>query len=327
LPGVSWLIPVRNGCEWLTEAVLSALAESGSDDEVVVVDDGSDESVRSLLPEDDRVVLVQQGPEGIVSALERGRKRCRHEWIARLDADDAALPGRVAAQTRFLMDHPNVAVVGGRAQMNSVLGKLTDGMQRYLDWVNGIEDWHAELLVESPLFHPAVMMRASVIEQLGGYREGDLPEDYDLWLRVVSAGHQIAAVSQDVVRLRDHPARLTRTDSRYRRLAFQALKMEFLDRGPLSNPKRVAVWGAGKTGRSWLRWLKTAGHDVPVVFDPFQGTERQGVPIRPPNELAELRLDHLIVAVGVAGARQTIREQISRLRPSWREGRDWWAVC
>jgi hypothetical protein len=200
-------------------------------------------------------------------------------------------------------------------------------MARYVAWVNGLSCLHRELLVESPLFHPAALMRAEAVEAVGGYREGDLPEDYDLWLRLVAAGWRLGAVAQEVVSLRDREDRLTRVDPRYRREAFEQVKRAHLKATVLATPKRVGVWGAGRTGRRWIRWLLDEGHSVPAVVDTGPGQERSGVAIRPPEVLPGLGMDVLLVAVGVRGAREQIRAEIARLRPEWEEGRDWWAVA
>jgi glycosyltransferase involved in cell wall biosynthesis len=323
---VSWLIPVRDGRRWLAEALASALSECGPSDEVIVVDDGSTDGSRQTAPSDPRIRWHSQPPLGIVAALEAGRKMCIHPLIARLDADDIALPGRIAVQRKFLTEHPDIAVVGGRAHIVADDGPVPEGMRRYVDWVNGLVDLHAQLLVESPIFHPAALMRAAAVGAVGGYREGDLPEDYDLWLRLTSAGHKIANVEQAVVRIRDRPERLTRTDARYRAAAFDSVRRDWLTAGPFREKQRVAVWGAGKTGRSWIRWLLAEGHRVEAVIDAFHNTERQGVPIIPPEGLAQLDVDRCLVAVGARGAREQIRAQISAIRPDWKEGLDWWAV-
>lgn len=324
---VSWLIPVRNGREWLLESVESALAECGQGDEVVVVDDGSTDDSHKVLPQDARIRLYRRPAQGIVEALEFGRARCRNPYIARLDADDVALAGRVDAQRQFLDANPTVAVVGGRAHMVCERGELSAGMQRYVDWVNGLRNLHAELLVESPLFHPAVMMRGEAIGEVGGYRDDGLPEDYDLWLRLVRAGHRLEALAHTVVQIRDHPRRLTRTHPRYHKRAFDRAKMNWLESGPLTEPCRTVVWGAGRSGRPWIRWLLAQGHTVVAVIDPFQGTKRQGVPVLNPSALASMEFDALLVAVGSAAARESIRATIQHYRPDFIEGEDWWAVC
>lgn len=317
---VSWLIPVRDAAATLGEAVGSALAECGAEDEVVVVDDGSRDAPERVLPADRRVRLVRQAPAGIVAALERGRAEARGRWIARLDADDRALPGRVEAQLRALAD-PRVGAVGGPAELIEPVG---EGMRVYAGWVNGLVDLHAARFVECPVFHPAMMLRREALEAVGGWRDFDGPEDYDLVLRLVAAGWTLARTERPVVALRDRPDRLTRTDPRYRPAAFVALKQAYL--APLL-PRRVAVWGAGRAGRPWIRWLVGRGVAVTAVFDIKPGGSRQGVPVSPVEAVAGADFELLLVAVGARGARQEIRERLAGLRPELVEGRDWFAVA
>jgi len=321
---ISWLLPVRDGARWLGAAVASALAECGPGDEVIVVDDGSRDDPGAALPADPRLRLIRQPPLGIAPALERGRLEARGALLARLDADDVALPGRIAAQREALKD-PRLAAVGGRARMIRDDGTVPTGMQAYVDWVNGLGDLHAALLVESPLFHPAVTLRASAVGAVGGWRDGDFPEDYDLWLRLAGAGWGLANVKREVVTLRDRDDRLTRADPRYRRAAFTALKRDWAAAHWLPAGARVCVWGAGKGGKPWIRDLLARGYEVSVV-DIRHGGTRQGLPILPTEAVADLDVDYLIAAVGARGARAIIRERIAALRPGWIEGAHWRAV-
>jgi len=323
---IGWLIPVRDAARWLGEAVRSALAECGPDDTVLVVDDGSRDDPASVLPADARLRVIHQPPLGIVPAMERGRRELGTPLIARLDADDVALPGRIAAQRALLAANPSLAAVGGRARMRADDGVVPEGMRVYTEWVNSLVEPRTGLLVESPLFHPAVLLRAAAVDAVGGYRDGDFPEDYDLWLRLVEAGYGIGAVPDDVVLLRDRPGRLTRTDPRYARRAFFPLKRDWVARVLLPERRRVVVWGAGQAGTPWIRWLVAAGHDVPAALDLKPGTTRHGVPIHNPSVLPDLTFDFLLVAVGARGARDEIRGRIAEMRPELVEGRDWWAV-
>ena len=248
----SWLIPVRDGGSWLAQAVTSALAECGSEDEVVLVNDGSvDGAVEALTPHP-KLRILHQRKQGLVAALEHGRRECRGQYIARLDADDIALPGRLEHQIAALDTDSSLAAVGGRATLFTDRGPVPKGMQLYVDWINHLDDPHRELLVESPLLHPAVTFRATHIEHTGGYRSGEIPEDYDLWLRLVANGLRIANVSHDVVSIRDHSGRLTRTDSRYSRSAFDNCRRNFLQATTLTEPRRVVLWAGIRGGRPWL---------------------------------------------------------------------------
>ncbi|MES2637957.1 MAG: glycosyltransferase [Myxococcota bacterium] len=329
---VGWLIPVRDAARWLGEAVRSALDECAPGDEVLVVDDGSQDDPLSVLPVDPRLRVIHQPPLGIVAAMERGRRALDTPLIARLDADDVALPGRIAAQRAVLAADPTLGAVGGRARMRADTGEVPEGMRVYTEWVNSLTEPRIGLLVESPLFHPAVLMRAAAVEAVGGYRDGPFPEDYDLWLRLVAAGYGIAAVPQDVVILRDRPGRLTRTDPRYARAAFLPLKHEWAARVLLPTRRRVVVWGAGQAGKPWIRWLVEQGHDVVAALDLKPGTTRYGAPVLRPEALSRLapnclEMDLLLVAVGARGAREEIRRRIAEMRPELVEGRDWWAVA
>ncbi len=318
---VSWLIPVRDAAPWLGAAARSALAECGPDDELVVVDDASTDHPGEVLPRDPRVRLLPAKGRGLVAALETGRAACRGDYVARLDGDDEALPGRLDAQLAILESHPEVGAVGGRAEPIEPYG---EGMRRDVERINGIEDLHAEILVEAPLFHPATTLRASALAAVGGWRELDGPEDYDLWLRLADAGWSLRAVAQPVVRLRDRPDRLTRTDPRYRRAAFLPLKQSFLSS---RLGRTVAVWGGGHTSRPWLSWLETQPVTVVAVYDVFGGSTRRGVPRFPREAVVDGRFDTLIVAVGARGARGEIRAMLAAWRPDLVEGKDWWAVA
>ncbi len=322
---------MRDGARWLGEAVASALADSEPGDEVVVVDDGSRDDPGAVLPRDSRVRLLRQPPRGIVAALEHGRSVAAGELIARLDCDDLVLPGRLPAQRAFLAENPGVAAVGGRARAVADGGEVPGFMQRYVAWVNSVRYPAREILVESPMFHPASTIRAAALSAVGGWRQGDFAEDYDLFLRLAAAGHGLYNLDQEVLAWRDRPGRLTRTDPRYAREAMFPLKCGWLASGPLATRRRVATWGAGKAGRPWLAWLRAQGHDLVGVIDIGAGlrgfASRQGVPVTPPGSLAHLPFDLLLVAVGSRGGREEVRGRIAALRPELVEGRDWFAVA
>src|ERR1700722_2036753 len=115
-PRLSVLMPVFNGGRFLAAAVESILKQSLRDFELIAIDDGSTDQSASLLSQlagsDDRIRVIRQANAGIVTALNRALELARGEYIARMDADDAALPSRLARQAAFLDGHPDVAVVG-----------------------------------------------------------------------------------------------------------------------------------------------------------------------------------------------------------------------
>ncbi|MSR75029.1 MAG: glycosyltransferase family 2 protein [Planctomycetes bacterium] len=324
---VSWLIPVRDGARWLHNAVASALADSQSDDEVIVIDDGSRDDPAAVLPCDTRVRLLRQTPQGIASALEAGRAAACGEFLARLDADDEAIAGRLRLQLAVMQQDAQVAIVGGACELVGDAGVPPGvGMLAYVAWLNSVRDPERELYVECPLLHPAMLLRSRALAESGGWRDGGFPEDYELVLRLVHAGWRLATVPQAVVRVRDHAGRLSRTDARYAPEAFDRLRREALRRGPLSVPCRVILWCGKRAGKDWLRWLLAEGHDVPVIVDIGRSKSRLGVPVVPPEFLRTASCSLLLVAVGTRGARALIREKLLQIRPDWQEGREFLIV-
>src|SRR5690606_24435607 len=122
-----------------------------------------------------------------VAALEAGRAACGGELIARMDADDVAHPARLAEQVAALDADPELAGLGCNVAMFP-RRRVGQGMELYVRWLNGLADPAAverERFVESPLVHPAALIRAAALEAVGGYVERGWPEDYDLWLRLL----------------------------------------------------------------------------------------------------------------------------------------------
>ena len=105
-PLVSVVMPFRDASGTVEEAVASILSQEGVALELVAVDDGSRddgaERMRALGAGDARVVLVQGEGKGIAAALTRGLAVARGDVVARMDADDVALPGRLARQVEAL---------------------------------------------------------------------------------------------------------------------------------------------------------------------------------------------------------------------------------
>ncbi len=182
-PAVSVLMGVRDGAPWVREAVESVLAQTAADLELIVIDDGSTDATPALLASfrDPRLRVERQQPAGLTRSLNRALSLARAPLLARLDADDLALPERLALQRAFLDSHPDVGLLGTGAREVS-----PDG--RDLGIVNPPAEDTAirrALIRCNPFVHSSVMMRRSLLERVGGYDE-TLPvaQDYDLWMRM-----------------------------------------------------------------------------------------------------------------------------------------------
>jgi glycosyltransferase involved in cell wall biosynthesis len=212
-PATSVIMPVRNGAEWLAEAVASVRAQDFGDFEFLIVDDGSDDGtaamLSSLAADDRRVRLLRQPPQGIVAALNNAIVAARGPYLARLDADDRARPDRLGRQFAFMQAHPEIGLVGTFAERidaaGNVVGRLAPptghtGLERVLRRTN-------------PFIHSSVMMRTALVRRLGGYRAAfRAAEDYDLWLRMAETGG-VANLADYLTQYRQHGSNLSRRDA------------------------------------------------------------------------------------------------------------------
>ncbi len=315
-PAVSVLMPVRNAARTLLETLGSLAAQTCDDFELVVVDDGSDDGsaalVRAAWPSS-RLRLLEPGRVGLVAALNLGLASCAAPYVARMDADDVAEPRRLELQLARLEAEPALGILATRVRC---FGEpLGEGFARYEAWQNRLlthDDIVREMFVESPLAHPSVMMRREVVEALGGYRDHGWPEDYDLWLRAAAAGVRFEKLPEVLLQWRDSPLRATRTDAVYKAERHWRCKAHHLARGPL-NGQRTALWGAGPFGKRLGRELLEEGVRLVgyVDVDPNKiGRTRRGLPVVAPDELPRLAAERVVVAVGVPGARQLIRDHL-----------------
>lgn len=327
-PRTSFLLPVRDAEATLAAALEDVLAQTDSDFEVVVVDDGSSDASAAIAAR--YPVTLLRGPaRGIAHALNTGLAACRGEFVARMDADDRCSPERLARQLAAFASDPSLVVVDTQVEMFRDDGPIGQGMALYAAWMNAVlepEDFDRAMSIESPVAHPAATFRRDAVLGVGGYRDGPFPEDYDLWARLHASGARFRKVPEVLLRWRDGASRLTRTDPRYGRVGLRTVRQAWLKARVLDRPRRVVVLGAGKEGKPWLQWLLAEGHEVFAVDVAARRVERAGVRVLPPAALADLDVDVCLVAVGARGARAEIRAELGRLRPGWVEGRHWWAV-
>ena len=332
-PRTSFLLPVRNGEKTLEDAIRSICAQTDPDFEVVIINDNSHDRSSDIACsfDDPRIRVFQNAGEGLVDALNTGLQSAQGDFIARMDADDLTTPDRLELQLPYF-DEPGLGVIDGQVEFWSHHGGVAAGMGLYGDWVHSVitpTDFDRELLIESPIVHPAATYRRDVVREIGGYCSGSFPEDYDLWLRLHAAGYRLRKVPQVLVKMLDHEGRLTRTDPRYSRSGFRAVRQRWLKRTQLTSQRRLVLFGAGKECGPWLRWLQQEGHQVLAIIDVAPkriGRMRLGVPIIAIDQLKDLPVDLGLFLVSTRGSRTLMREALRQVKPHWIEGEHWWAV-
>jgi glycosyltransferase involved in cell wall biosynthesis len=327
------LLPVWNAAATLAACLDSLERQSLRDFEILAVLDGSTDGSRELLlaraRREPRLRVLAQPHRGLVAALNMGLQAARAPLLARMDSDDVAHRQRLELQLLYLEREARVAILGSRVRVGGD-ARGNAGMRAYVAWSNRLLSHDAivrDMLVESPLVHPSVMMRRRVLLELGGYREGAFPEDYDLWLRAAAAGLRFAKCRELLLDWRDAPERLTRRDPRYAAACFRARKLEALLGGALAG-RAAVLWGAGPIGKAWARELRRSGVRIEAFAEVAPrklGQRIHGAPVLEPAAAGRLRGPLHLLAVGQRGARERMRGLARRL--GLEEGLDFVAVA
>jgi glycosyltransferase involved in cell wall biosynthesis len=214
-PIISVVISVFNGENFLSETLDSILNQSFPDFEVILIDDGSTDCTPAILEKfrlgDPRIAVFGQENRGLVESLNRGCSLARGKYIARMDADDVALPDRFLLQVEFMESHPEVGVLGGNVELINAEGKLL-GIKSNFPQQN--EEIQGALIQSCTFCHPTVFIRRSTFLAARGYRRIRDAEDYDLWLRIAEQS-QLANLPDVLIRYRFHKSQVT-TSSRGR---------------------------------------------------------------------------------------------------------------
>lgn len=329
-PVVTVLLPARNAEATVARAVRSLLDGTLRDIRVLAVDDGSTDGTRArletLAAQDARVEVLDGGGRGLVAALSLALSRSTSPYVARMDADDEALPRRLEASVEALEADATLGGVGTGVDIFREDRPVSPSLQAYATWLNGLttaEALHRERFIESPLCHPSVCLRREAVEAVGGWKHGDFPEDYALWMELLDAGHGLRNLPEVLLRWRDGDGRLTRTDPRYAVKRFTWVKARHLASGPLGDGRPCTVWGAGPSGLTLTRFLRERGVTVERFVDVHPrkvGQRVQGIPVVAPEALGPPGRGHLVVCVGVRWAREEIRAELKAR--GWVEGRD-----
>lgn len=183
IPRLAVLMAVRDAERWVAHAVDSTLRALPADSEIVAIDDGSRDGTGRILAgfADPRLLVVHQPPSGLAASLNRAIRLTQAPVIARMDADDVALPGRFWRPLAVLAARHEVGLVGGWALEIDRTGRVLRrreppgddaGLRRAL--------WRG-----NPFVHSTVTFRRSVLEAVGGYDESfPVAQDYALWVRM-----------------------------------------------------------------------------------------------------------------------------------------------
>lgn len=322
MPLVSVVMPVHNAAATVARAVASIEAQTLRDWELLAVDDGStdasQETLLELAANDSRVRVLTIARSGIVAALNAGLASATGEFVARMDADDESHHERLAEQAAVLQGNANTGLVSCRIDYGGDRERGA-GYALHVDWLNSVvtsEQIALNRFIESPFAHPSVMFRRSLVEDYGGYLDGDFPEDYELWLRWLDADIRMEKLDRTLLTWHDQPDRLSRRDQRYSPEAFYKLKAKWIAewlRHEVDAARPVWIWGAGRPTRQRTAHLATHGVRAAGYIDvDAKKINRSvgGLPVIAPDALAVHENPFVLGYVGTRGARDFIRADL-----------------
>lgn len=239
-PMVSVLMPVYNAERYVAEAVESILAQTLVEFEFLIVDDGSTDRSGAILASyaarEPRIQLTRRPNSGYLAALNEGLAQARGEFVARMDADDIALPERFQRQVAYLRAHPECLALGCALVNIDEDGDVLCEERLPLD--------HDEidrrlLLGLAGLSHPAAIIRRAALIELGGYRPRFYGvEDKDLWLRLAERG-KLANLPDVLMKYRVHADNFTFRNYERSVAALRAALFEAYERRGLACPADV----------------------------------------------------------------------------------------
>lgn len=225
-PKVTVLMSVYNGEKYLEEAVNSILNQTFKDFEFIIINDGSFDDTLGMLElyDDPRILLVTQENAGLTKSLNKGLALARGEYIARMDADDISLPGRLEKQVNLLDREPSVGVCG-------TLVKTIDSDDGSIwNYPAEPDTIRCRMIFESVIAHPSVMIRRSFFEKYKLYYDENLnqSQDYALWVRC-AALFDLKNVSEVLLRYRIHHDQVGRKFSDGQRKVANFIRKEQLE--------------------------------------------------------------------------------------------------
>ncbi len=184
IPIISVILPVYNGEDHLAACIKSVLHQTFKAFEFIIVDDASTDNTSQILQEfalkDSRIrVFTHKVNQKQTAAANTAIKNANGKYLARMDADDIALPTRFEKQVKCMEENPNIGLLGSWVDIideNENILKVW-----YTHSTNGYLCWN--LLFGTSFAHSSVMMRSNIVKRAGYYQSPEA-EDFDLWSRI-----------------------------------------------------------------------------------------------------------------------------------------------
>ncbi len=205
-PLFSVVLPAFNAGKYVSEAVHSILKQTLINFELILINDGSTDDTLTILEEfrrkDTRIILISRENRGLVASLNEGIDLARGKWIARMDADDIALPRRFERQLKQL-EESGADICGSWIKL---FGASATKIIKHPETDTAIK---IEMLFGAPFAHPTVIMKTDKVNQLRYDSSWEKAEDYDLWERAARASWKMTNVQEVLLMYRQHKSQIS----------------------------------------------------------------------------------------------------------------------
>ena len=255
-PQISVLMPVWNGADFIAAAVDSILAQTFTNFELLVVDDGSTDRTPEILRSytDPRLRVLRLDHAGIVVALNHGLSQAKANWIARLDADDISEPRRLELQWQAVGRNPQ-AVLCHTAAAFFGDGSALVGTARF---PRSRSFTALRLCYQCPIVHSTVLFKKLVALAVGGYLpEERHAEDFSHWGRLLEQG-EFVALPDKLVRFRLHDQSVSQKNLEVQRALARKIGIrhcqKFMNLNETEAMRANALLLAASRDRSWREW-------------------------------------------------------------------------
>lgn len=231
MPKISVVMPAYNAEKYIGESIDSILNQTYGDFEFIIINDGSRDSTKEIILSysDNRIVYLENEiNSGIVVTLNKGLKYATGEYIARMDADDIAVAERLEKQIEFMEKNKDVGVLGTGI---CIFGE--DVQEQTRVFTTNPEQLKAELIFNSCIAHPTVMMRSNILKNNGLSYDLEYAgaEDYNLWWKIAKVS-RIATIPDLLVKYRIHSSQITKKkDEKYYKMMIKLMEERFSDIG------------------------------------------------------------------------------------------------
>lgn len=226
-PLVTVIMPVKNGKDFVEDAITSLINQDYKQLEILAIDDGSTDGTSNLINKfkDDRIKLISSNipGSGIVTALNTGLSNAAGEFIVRMDADDICEVDRISRLVAKMVKFPNLTVCGSQGKKFG----LSSGKLRVPISQQHIKSF---TIFHSPFIHPSTIIRKSALLELGKqYEMGyELAEDYRLWTQLMMMGQGLN-IRKQLLNYRVHQSQHSVSNLNIRKQSLLKIQTEWLE--------------------------------------------------------------------------------------------------